>query len=296
MLALVGCGRVAFDPEPHALDADAADACAAERMDLGPFGPPHRIESLATKETDDDPVLSADGLELYFASNRADSIGGQDIYVARRASTSDDWGMVERVANLSSVDTDNTPALSTDGLEMWIVSNRTGGIGGEDIWVSVRGDRAAPWPTPLLVPDLSSMNLDRGPAPFANDLRMVFHSNRPGTRGDTDFFETSRTNRSAAWSPPVPLRTLNTPQAEIHAWLGPCGLRIYYQADRGLASGMDFYTASRAQVDDDFGPAQRVDELSTMAYDQDIHVSRDLRTVVFASDVGGDSDLYEASR
>jgi hypothetical protein len=32
------------------------------------------------------------------------------------------------------------------------------------------------------------------------------------------------------------------------------------------------------------------------AFDQDIHVSRDLRYVVFSSNVSGDGELYEASR
>jgi hypothetical protein len=292
---MAGCGRVAFEPVTR-LEPDAEDACAAERRDLGPFGTPRAIQATSTTDVEDDPVLSADLLELYFASNRTDSVGGQDIYVARRGDRSAPWGAVERVANVSSTNSDNTPALSSDGLELWVVSNRPGGPGGEDIFVSVRGSTTAPWPTPVLVPELSSPNLDRGPAPFADDLRMVIHSNRPGALGDTDFFETTRATRSAAWTTPVPLRTLNTPDAEIHAWLSPCGLHIFFQAARGAMSGMDFYTASRASLDDDFGPEQRIAELSTEGYDQDIHVSRDLRYVVFSSDISGDGELYEASR
>jgi hypothetical protein len=297
LLVLAGCGRVAFEPvTPDTTEPDAEDACAVERQNLGPFGTPRRILATSTIDVEDDPVLSADMRELYFASNRPDSVGGQDIYVARRGEPSEPWSIVERVANLSSLNNDNTPALSSDGLELWVVSNRPGGMGGEDIWVSVRGSTTAPWPAPMLVPQLSSPNLDRGPAPFANDLRMVMHSNRPGTLGDTDFFETTRATRSAAWVTPVPLRTLNTPDAEIHAWMSPCGLRIFFQADRGALSGMDFYTASRASIDEDFGPEERIEELSTRAYDQDIHVSRDLRHVVFSSDISGDGELYEASR
>lgn len=297
LVLAVGCGRVAFEPLTRdTAEPDAADACAIERQDLGPFGTPRRIAVTSTTDVEDDPVLSADTLEMYFASNRPDSAGGQDIYVARRGERSAPWTTIERVANVSSTNSDNTPAISSDGLELWIVSNRPGGTGGEDIWVSVRGTTAAPWPAPMLVPQLSSPNLDRGPAPYANDLRMVIHSNRPGTLGDSDFFESTRATRSSEWAAPVRLRTLNTPDAEIHAWMSPCGLRIFFQADRGASTGMDFYTATRASVDEDFGPEQRVDELSTAAYDQDIHVSRDLRYVVFSSDISGDGELYEASR
>jgi hypothetical protein len=46
------------------------------------------------------PALSADGLELYFVSDRPGALGGpgdQDIYVSRRRSVNDAWGDPERV-------------------------------------------------------------------------------------------------------------------------------------------------------------------------------------------------------
>jgi hypothetical protein len=41
-----------------------ADACAVERMDLGPFGTPARITATSSPDVEDDPVLSADGRTL----------------------------------------------------------------------------------------------------------------------------------------------------------------------------------------------------------------------------------------
>ena len=38
------------------------------------------------------PAISKDGLSLYFASNRLDSIGGEDIYVSQRETRDDEWG------------------------------------------------------------------------------------------------------------------------------------------------------------------------------------------------------------
>ena len=293
ILLLAGCGRVAFEP----LEIDAAfDPCAAERADLGAFGIPQRIAVTSTADVEDDPVLSPDGLEMYFASNRTGSVGGEDIYVARRSSPADPWTTIDLVPLLSSNANDNTPAMSSDGLEMWVVSARAGGPGNEDIWVSVRSSTTAPWPAPVLVNELSSTAQERGPAPYADDLRMVFHSTRPGGSGGTDFWESTRTSRGTAWTPPVLLSSVNTAGSELHPWLSPCGLRMFFQADRGGLGGMDFFVVERAAVTDAFGPERRLDDLSTLDYDQDIHVSRDLRHVVFSSDVSGDGELYEASR
>ncbi|NIM98071.1 MAG: hypothetical protein GTO24_08345, partial [candidate division Zixibacteria bacterium] len=38
------------------------------------------------------PSISADGLELYFSSDRPGGYGLDDIYVMTRATTEDDWG------------------------------------------------------------------------------------------------------------------------------------------------------------------------------------------------------------
>ena len=38
------------------------------------------------------PAISKDELSLYFASNRLDSFGGEDIYVSQRETRDDEWG------------------------------------------------------------------------------------------------------------------------------------------------------------------------------------------------------------
>ena len=209
-MVLAGCGRVAFEPLDDGSGApDSGDLCAVERTAQGPFGMPRMLAEIATAKVEDDPVLSPDGLELYFASNRDDSVGGQDIYVTRRENRTDTWGAVERIANLSSTENDNTPALSSDGLEMWLASDRPGGVGGEDIWVSVRGSITAPWPTPSLVRELSSPSLDRGPAPCGRSADCV--ALEPLARAATPTLREYAVIAERAWTTPVPLRTLNTP-------------------------------------------------------------------------------------
>jgi hypothetical protein len=289
VVLVASCGRYRFDPL-----GDAADACAAERMELGPWSPPTPMVALNSSVEDDDPTPSDDGRELYFTSPRPGALGKADIWRVRRDSTLLAWGPVEHVVELSSAENENTPELSSDGLTMWLVSDRPGGMGQDDIWVTTRPDRSSAWTTPSNVSELNSPTIERGPSVFLGGLAMVFHSDRPGGKGKTDFWITTRASVTAPWSAPVPLDSVNTSGDELRGWVSPCGLEMYYQADRG--SGMDFYMVRRDSVDEPFGPEQRIPELSDPAYDQDLRLSPDRRHAVFSSQRSGAGDLYEAFR
>ncbi|HSW00272.1 MAG TPA: hypothetical protein VLI39_08880 [Sedimentisphaerales bacterium] len=113
--------------------------------------------AINSSEDEKCPVISADGLELYFTSYRTAGYGGNDIYVARRATTNDLWGEPE---NLGPVV--NSPyhewnlRLSPDGLlllfsDQWAYRDRPrpGGYGDCDIWMTRRATLSDPWQTPV---------------------------------------------------------------------------------------------------------------------------------------------------
>jgi hypothetical protein len=65
------------------------------------------------------PDISADGLSLYFNSTRVGGYGGNDIWVAKRATIDDEWGEpVNLGPNVNSAGGDNEPCISTDGLTL----------------------------------------------------------------------------------------------------------------------------------------------------------------------------------
>jgi hypothetical protein len=75
----------------------------------------------AATESDGRPVLSADGLTLYFASERAahGGHGGLDIWVATRASDKDPFGPGSLVEELATPGADYPGFLSTDGCRLY---------------------------------------------------------------------------------------------------------------------------------------------------------------------------------
>ncbi len=129
---------------------DSSSDCAAGK----PFcydTPVHLSPLINTPGFEGKPSLSADGLELYFVSDRPGALGGpgdQDIYVSRRASTQEDWGAPERVPPpISSPFFDITPSISLDGLALYFASNRPGPNSPPwpDLWVSHRASVNGGW-------------------------------------------------------------------------------------------------------------------------------------------------------
>lgn len=99
-------------------------------------------------------IRHRDGLEILVTSNRPGTTGGLDLWVATRASAADPWSLPvnlnldnqERCARLgldpcpsvNSTANDGAAALAWDGRTMLLYSNRAGGAGGNDLYMSTR--------------------------------------------------------------------------------------------------------------------------------------------------------------
>jgi len=104
------------------------------------FGAPAAVAELDSTSVDDAPVLSADGLEIFFASNRAQgSTGRNDIWHATRATTADGFGAPAMLSELSGTTSEDFPTwVSADRCTLLITSDRAGGNGSYDIWIATR--------------------------------------------------------------------------------------------------------------------------------------------------------------
>lgn len=105
-----------------------------------PWGPP--VNHYTTEAS---ASMSADGLEFYFDSWQGGA-GILDIWVTKRASTEDEWGPAEALGPAVNSDGfDWTPRISADGLELYFTSDRLGGKGGFDIYVTRRESLNSVW-------------------------------------------------------------------------------------------------------------------------------------------------------
>jgi Tol biopolymer transport system component len=137
------------------------------------------------------PVISADDLELYFSVY---SGGQMDIWVSTRPSPSDPWGVP-----VSLGPTVNSPAqdwlawLSPDGLTALIWSDRPGGYGSLDTWVTTRPSKSSAWEKPWNLGPAFNTKYSDCLASVSPDGRWGYFSDyegiRPGGFGGSDLWQ-----------------------------------------------------------------------------------------------------------
>lgn len=88
---------------------------------------------------DTHPTLRRDGLEVIFSSDRPGSFGQIDLWTSTRATTHDKWSTpVNLGPQINTADMERAPYLSDDALTLILVSDRPGGFGGNDLYISTR--------------------------------------------------------------------------------------------------------------------------------------------------------------
>ena len=126
-------------------------------------------------------TLTADLLEIYFASDRGDGPGEGDIWRAERAERSEPFGAPVLVMELSSPAAEASPAISADGLTLWFASSREPGLGQLDIWCSTRSERGQQgWAVPENVAALNSALNDLPRPPGDGGAVLPLASDREG--------------------------------------------------------------------------------------------------------------------
>jgi hypothetical protein len=117
------------------------DIYASTLQEDGTFGQRVLVEELSLPDyRDARPFIWKNGLIMLLDSNRPGTLGGQDLFISVRASTSDPWSTPESLGDIfnSSATVDARPVLSFDGTELYFHSNRKGTLGGNDIYRSTR--------------------------------------------------------------------------------------------------------------------------------------------------------------
>jgi hypothetical protein len=265
--------------------------------ELGAFGPPVLVTELGASGANDfKETLRADMLEIYFCSDRPGGPGNQDVWRATRASTSDPWRAPILVAEVSSPSHETGTAVSPDGLTLWVSSDRPGGKGGLDIWVSTRPTPDATWSTPTPVAELNTAG-DEFPRPPAQGGLVMLPSYRSAPINRYQTFTTARLNAGASWAMQTPLSELDTANIDTDAFLTEDGLTVYFSSDRLVSGDQDLFVAARPNPKSLFGSFAPLRELNAAgAQDRDPWLSPDGREMYFSSDRGGNLKIYRATR
>ena len=228
---------------------------------------------------------------------------------AAAATGSGPWGAPQKIdevagnsSELNTPQVDGCPIQSPDGLSLYMASNRPHGHGKLDIWVAHRDSKHEPFGKPENLPaPINSDEDDFCPTPLRGK-RLLFVSRRVKegvTCGLGDIY-LARNNPKHGWSEPRLLPcSPDGPNSELDEQ-GPSLVEIdgaehlYFSRSSGTVPGDIFLSR-------DFGPADRVGELSSPGNDIQPNVRKDGRELVLSSNhtypgAAGAQDLYVASR
>jgi Tol biopolymer transport system component len=194
---------------------------------------------------------------------------------------------------------EQTPALSPDGLSLYFLSSRPGGVGLQDLWVTRRASRDGPWGTPEnLGPTVNSGANEGAPFLSRDGHRLYFVSSRPGGFGDFDIMMSWRahTHDDFAWEAPINIG----PPANTAMFEG--GMTIHgpeFYFSRGLNVGVPHDIYLSRMSGDVFADPEVVAELSSAADERRPTIRFDGREIYFHSNRPGGqglTDLWTSTR
>ena len=212
-----------------------------------PWGTPHNLGPTVNSSANDGGVsISSNGLSLYFSSTRFRG-GNADLWVTRRDTIHNEWGTPINLGPTVNSSADQCyTSISSDELELYFSSNRSGGAGGYDIWVTKRETIHDPWGTPEnLGPTVNSSSAEAQTGISADGRMLFFVSDRSGGYGQLDIWVASRATTDAPWGEPVNLGApVNSSGFEEYPSVSADGSTLFFRYGQSSRwSGGDIWQA-----------------------------------------------------
>ncbi len=202
---------------------DFLDLYYSARLPDGTFAAPEQFSSKLSMLNKNvcNASLTADGSEIFFTRNDSEPNRREtynlQLYTARWDGSK--WKDVQKLPFCSSSFNYMHPAISPDGSVLVFTSDRPGGQGGTDLWVSRRTDTG--WERPENLGPHLNTPLNEG-FPFIDAMGRLFFCSKghPGLGGFDVFV--SEPTANGAWGAPVNLGPpINSPADDISVYLAP---------------------------------------------------------------------------
>jgi WD40 repeat protein len=253
------------------------------------------------------PSSSSDGKSLFFFSDRPDGLGGNDLWVSQRKSSEDQWGEPRNLGPAVNTPYDDSAAwLSPDGYVLLFTSDRPGGVGALDVWITRRDNRNDDfaWRTPINLGAVNSTSNDQSPAYLIDEhgrLVLYFNSNRPGGKGLDDIYLSVYDRRARRFTSPELVEELSSEAADRLPSPGHLGREMFITSNRaGTHGALDVWVSSRERLPQAGRPRYRWsepvnlgEEFNSIEVDGCARVSRDGQTLYLHSTRFGGFPLFD---
>ncbi len=256
------------------------------------------------------PRLAGRGQTLYLT--RRDERERLDIYQSRWQDGR--WSPAASLDSLNSEANDIGPVLADGGRTLYFFSNREGGQGGYDLYVSRRSGGA--WTAPEnLGPEVNSPANEFDPAVSPDGRHLFFASDRAtarigetprwtttlrlvSTEADFDIYQATRGSAGSPWTRVRSLDRLNRPGSHEGApFVSPDGAFLYFASNRPARAGeprnLDLYRARWSEGE--FGSPRNLGSMINTASDEtEPAVAAEGFRLVFATNRDGRDRLYQS--
>lgn len=203
-----------------------------------PLGPP-----INTVENEGAFSVSADGRYIFFtACNKSGGVGQCDIWLTMKEGQS--WSTPLNLGKIINTRAwESQPSISSDGRYLYFTSNRAGGYGGTDLYVSTFTDTG--WSEPEnLGPEINTSEDEQFPFIHSDGVTLYFSSEGHLGMGGSDLYISHRMPNQQ-WSKPINMGyPINTFGNDWNLIVSRDGKKAYYSSDQLSEGrgGMDIYS------------------------------------------------------
>jgi OmpA-OmpF porin, OOP family len=217
---------------------DDEDLVIARKDARGRWLAPQSIsENINTKLNEGTCTISADGRKLIFTSCVGrDGYGSCDLFESRKIG--DKWTEPRNLGpTVNSAEWESQPSLSADGRTLYFVSDRRGGLGRRDIWVSTLNDKGGWTRAKNAGKPINTVYDEISPFIHVNSRTLYFASNGLTGFGGYDLFFTER-DTALAWSAPVNIGSpINNHEDQFSLFITADGKKGYYSHEESRPAG-----------------------------------------------------------
>lgn len=196
------------------------------------FGAPVMNQQLsANNEQEDNITLTRNQLVAYFSTPR--QTGHFEIWFSTRPSATAAFAAPQRLTGISTTSSEGDPWVTPNGEAIYFDSDRFA-TSSDEIYVTRRGSGGAgDFTVVTAVTELNMPNInDRQPVLSADELNVVFYSNRAPTRGGGDLWSARRPNRTAQFGQLTHLDAISSTGEDFPTWMSADGCVLYVSSDR----------------------------------------------------------------
>jgi len=223
-----------------------------------PWGPPVNLGPVINSAAfESRPSLSRDGHWLFFSSTRPGGFApGLDLWASYRDHVHDDFDWQTPVHLGPGVNLAGSSEIEASYIEnedggaplLFFVSNRPGGIGAFDIYVSELLANGA-WGAATLVPELSSTLPDQAVSVRFDGLEAFIVIGVPPLPGGFDLWVSTRETVFDTWSAPINLGpVVNSLSADASPHIASDRQTLYFESNRpGGSGGPDLWMTTRTK-------------------------------------------------